>query len=418
MIPHTIHQFWHSNDPPTSIRERIATWQNTNPTYQHILWDDRSAATLLREFLGDDAVTLYRACQMPAMRADVLRAAALYFNGGVYVDADQKCMQPLDSLLDQVDQAMLYRVPGMIIEGKQTWRVRNDFMIGAPRARFFGALLTSILTNIRDPASNNVWSVTGPGALAPLLSRTIDIAPYRVKIIDRDYMFSFTHPDYSITQAGGEEHWSKRQEREAITKLDAPCSTAYEWANYVILGNSTTDTVALKEDLRGRDLDIGLERPGRDGFFSWWYTGFAERRRDQVLFRRTTSTTVTVVLPGQVSTYLCDPRHGIPNIQADIERNGRQNAAFAFRRSTLKRLYDIDIALLDELPAAVTCYALWTYRARELASSGGTPELLPATLRGRGLYAPSLDVARVMRAIPNVARPLMDDVFSYYGISA
>jgi hypothetical protein len=186
----------------------------------------------------------------------------------------------------------------------------------------------------------------------------------------------------------------------------------------VILGSSAADTVALKDDLRGRDLDIGLERPGRDGFFSWWYTGFAERRRDHVLFRRTTSTAVTVVLPGQVSAFVCDPRHGIPNIQADIERNGRQNAAFAFRRSILKRHYDIDIAFLGELPAAVTCYALWTYRAQELASSVGTPEPLPAMLRRRGLYAPSLDVARVMHAIPNVARPLMDDVFRYYGISA
>jgi mannosyltransferase OCH1-like enzyme len=153
------------------------------------------------------------------MRADLLRVAVLYLFGGIYVDADEDCQQPIDPLLDRISQVLLYRVAGMVLDGIQTWRIRNDFLAAIPGSRFFGYLLSTILSNIVDPTSNNVWAVTGPGALTSLIAKIDDLRPYGITIIERDHMFTFSRPN-SI--ANGEQvHWSKQQEQQRIVKFNS-----------------------------------------------------------------------------------------------------------------------------------------------------------------------------------------------------
>lgn len=96
MIPKIIHQIW-IGDRPAPL-EWIDSWKSQNPDWEHVLWDNQAAERVMR---GSGIRHLYRqdarrrrgdAC---AAMADYLRLEILYRLGGLYVDADTYCIQPI-----------------------------------------------------------------------------------------------------------------------------------------------------------------------------------------------------------------------------------------------------------------------------------------------------------------------------------
>ena len=95
MIPRAFHQIWLGEEPFPYGAER-ETWRHLHPDWEHRLWTED-------ELPGDleltEAANLLR---QPAERADILRLELLHRHGGVYLDADFECLQPIDPLLDRV----------------------------------------------------------------------------------------------------------------------------------------------------------------------------------------------------------------------------------------------------------------------------------------------------------------------------
>jgi inositol phosphorylceramide mannosyltransferase catalytic subunit len=90
-IPKVIHTIWIGNAPcPMGF---INTFRKWNPDWTFFHWTDRNKPWLFNK-------TAYDAATKPAIKADILRLEVLYKYGGVYVDSDFLCLQPLDSLLD------------------------------------------------------------------------------------------------------------------------------------------------------------------------------------------------------------------------------------------------------------------------------------------------------------------------------
>ena len=97
MIPKIIHYCWLSNDPfPPLIEKCIKSWHLHMPDYQFILWDtnkiDINSNLWLKQAYEN---------RKYAFAADYIRFYALYYYGGIYLDADVEVLKKFDDLLNQ-----------------------------------------------------------------------------------------------------------------------------------------------------------------------------------------------------------------------------------------------------------------------------------------------------------------------------
>jgi hypothetical protein len=77
----------------TRIRE---TWAKMNPFMSLHRYDDAMAEVYLGARLGADIAKRYREFPVGAMKSDFFRIAVIYFEGGVWADADVACVRPVE----------------------------------------------------------------------------------------------------------------------------------------------------------------------------------------------------------------------------------------------------------------------------------------------------------------------------------
>ncbi len=98
VIPKIIHQVWVGpNTPPAIFKESQKSIQKYHPDWQYRLWTDAD----IPEFKLQNQ-KFYDLSNNYGEKADILRYEILYRYGGVYLDADFVCLQPLD-ILSQYD---------------------------------------------------------------------------------------------------------------------------------------------------------------------------------------------------------------------------------------------------------------------------------------------------------------------------
>ena len=95
MIPQIIHYCWLSNDPfPPLVKKCIDSWQTHMPNYKFILWNtnqiDINSNLWLKQAFENKKY---------AFAADYIRFYALYYYGGIYLDADVEVFKSFDDLL-------------------------------------------------------------------------------------------------------------------------------------------------------------------------------------------------------------------------------------------------------------------------------------------------------------------------------
>jgi mannosyltransferase OCH1-like enzyme len=92
-IPQIIHQIWIGDEVPVELKGFQESWKYYHPHWQYRLWTlaDIPAMTLHNRELIEGATN-------PAEISDLLRYEILYQYGGVYIDMDFECLQPLDML--------------------------------------------------------------------------------------------------------------------------------------------------------------------------------------------------------------------------------------------------------------------------------------------------------------------------------
>ena len=93
MIPKKIHQVWIG--PKKMPVEWMRTWKDKNPSFEYILWDTKKIDGLLLQMQGKYDYFVNREEYHGA--ADIVRVEILERYGGVYVDADSACMEPIEN---------------------------------------------------------------------------------------------------------------------------------------------------------------------------------------------------------------------------------------------------------------------------------------------------------------------------------
>lgn len=93
-IPKIIHIIW-IGPRQFPYSNYLKTYKILNPTWKIKFWHNDNMPKLIND-------KVFRKANSWALRADILRLELLYKYGGLYVDADSKCLKPLDSLIDNM----------------------------------------------------------------------------------------------------------------------------------------------------------------------------------------------------------------------------------------------------------------------------------------------------------------------------
>lgn len=193
--PQVIVQFWDDRrNVPPDVKQCISSWSALESLgYQHLIFDDASAADFVRRCLGERYLRAFRGCPHPAMRSDFFRYAFIWVNGGYYVDADDEYvggpigqavrggglkLRPLcydissDGMVDAMSAATTNP------EAQRIFYVDTTPLIAPAEHPVVGAALSNATENILNAskANRDIQTLTGPGNLtATLVRHTIEL---------------------------------------------------------------------------------------------------------------------------------------------------------------------------------------------------------------------------------------------------
>lgn len=90
-IPKIIHQLWIGDKPMP--QKLMNTWKSKNSNYEYILWTEKEIKKRKIIFECQDAIDKMSEING---KADIMRWELLYNYGGIFIDADSICVEPLD----------------------------------------------------------------------------------------------------------------------------------------------------------------------------------------------------------------------------------------------------------------------------------------------------------------------------------
>jgi tetratricopeptide (TPR) repeat protein len=161
-IPRRIGQYWDATEPPGDVRALMETWSAGHPGWAHHVFDDAGARAFLRDaaaagWIGTEVPDAYLCATMPAQKADVFRLAWLAVEGGWWLDADDRCVGPLDGLAPPDADLVLYQ---------EEYATLGNNMIGAaPGHPVIRHALHLAAKAVNRGDADVVWLSTGPGLL-------------------------------------------------------------------------------------------------------------------------------------------------------------------------------------------------------------------------------------------------------------
>lgn len=93
-IPKIIHQLWIGNKPaPTNM---MNTWKEKNPEFEYIFWNEDE---IKKRNLQLTCAHRINEIEEINGKADIIRWEILYHYGGIFLDADSICIEPIDDIL-------------------------------------------------------------------------------------------------------------------------------------------------------------------------------------------------------------------------------------------------------------------------------------------------------------------------------
>lgn len=156
-VPRQIFQYWNTSEPPPAIAGMIANWRAA-PGWTHRLFDRRAALSYLRASGRADWAQAFRLANNPAEESDFLRLCLLAREGGVYADADDILIGPLDAVVDRGAGFVAALEPGRSVIG-------NNFLAAAAGHPILDLAAETACAALLARANETTWSKTGPGML-------------------------------------------------------------------------------------------------------------------------------------------------------------------------------------------------------------------------------------------------------------
>jgi mannosyltransferase OCH1-like enzyme len=126
-------------------------------THEYRLMTDDDCAEFVRETYPGAISAAYENLRIGASRADFWRVLILIEHGGVYIDIDAHLTWPLDALVARNDRELF------ILDRSKN--LTNFFIASEPGHPLLARVVDKIMENIRAESTNDVFHLTGPGAM-------------------------------------------------------------------------------------------------------------------------------------------------------------------------------------------------------------------------------------------------------------
>lgn len=150
-------QYWDTGEPPDDVAECVQGVRDLNPQFAHRLFDRNTAVRFIDKHVGRRESDAFAALIMPAMQADYLRLCALWAKGGLWLDADMRCIRGFRSLLADAPDGYVSMLSNLL---------ETDILfVRAPQSPFFRACLELATRHIEKRLDGQAYDVTGPRVL-------------------------------------------------------------------------------------------------------------------------------------------------------------------------------------------------------------------------------------------------------------
>ena len=164
-IPARIAQFWDSPAVPEDVAGLMRSWPEQNPQHAYTRFDRAEAEAFLAAHCRPAVAQAFRRAGAAAMKADLFRLAWLFSQGGVYADADDRCLRPLSALLPAEADLVAYQ--------EEYGTLGNNFLAAAPFHPVIGLALDLAVAAINRGDDDLLWLATGPGLVTRAMAQTL-----------------------------------------------------------------------------------------------------------------------------------------------------------------------------------------------------------------------------------------------------
>ncbi|MBL0408326.1 tetratricopeptide repeat protein, partial [Microvirga aerilata] len=222
-IPKVIVQYWDDPEPPEDVTGLMATWRSTNQDYRHHVFDDAAARAFLAEHYAPHVLRAYRRADNPAEKADLFRLAYLFAKGGVYVDADDRCLAPIGTVLPSHVALAVYQ-EDYALGGLAVGTLGNNFLAAAPNNAVIGRAFDLATEALNRGDTDVVWLKTGPAlitrAFAEVAAKTpLTMAAWlkNIAVLRSSQLFGFAALHCFTAYKKTTRHWSNTINPTRIT---------------------------------------------------------------------------------------------------------------------------------------------------------------------------------------------------------
>jgi hypothetical protein len=185
-IPKIIHQIWIG--PKACPYPLIESWKNKNPDFQHILWTEQEFENQGIRFEAQERIDMISEY---CGKTDIMRLELLYRFGGIFIDADSICIEPIGPLFDELSSAKKNGFATYENENTRKGLVANGNLAIIPKHPLLREMLDWILSDIsiQQIQMLRAWASVGP----VLLTNTLKTGNYSDFAILPSYYFLPIH---------------------------------------------------------------------------------------------------------------------------------------------------------------------------------------------------------------------------------
>jgi tetratricopeptide (TPR) repeat protein len=203
-IPPRIAQFWDSPAVPADVLALMQSWRAQNPAYHYQLFDDAAAQAFLVKWFPPMVLLAYRRVREPAQKADIFRLAWLAAEGGVYADADDRCLAPLDALLPEHAGLVLYQ--------EDHGTLGNNFIAAVKGHKIILHALKLVVLAVNRGDTDNIWLASGPGLLTRAVAQVLAATdsgtlPDGIMVLERQTLFGSVAIHCTAGYKRTDRHW-------------------------------------------------------------------------------------------------------------------------------------------------------------------------------------------------------------------
>lgn len=184
----TTHKFSMGKCPP-NLKHNLQKWDTLNQSYGFRYYDDADIDHWMLKNTDPRTYDMFKKLNSGAGRADLFRICHLYFEGGVWVDADLPAFD-IDQQYSEFKQK-LYQYEAILVRNRKCNNPRYTFIASQEKNSLFLNLIDFINEKIQKTVENSLSKptihITGPFVLHDLLCKINALSEISQLEIEKTY---------------------------------------------------------------------------------------------------------------------------------------------------------------------------------------------------------------------------------------